>query len=273
MQDGWGEDKQEYTPASFSRPGEEPPKEEPRSETPPPPPQQDVPVMSSTPPGGRGAAGSTWREPEAAIEHGFDVDIGGNLSRAFSMFGKSIGVFILLGVLMVVFYGIIFGLSMAGWFGSLLGTLISVVVGPLVTAGVIIVIARAVMGNAPSINDFMKGTKYIMPVFLLNLVMGILTTIGFYLLVVPGIYLSVSWCLAAMLVIDRDLDFWTAMETSRRIVSRNWWSVFGALLVFGLVAMAGLIVFGIGYLVTAPVAMIAVIMLYEKIVGFKKADF
>ncbi len=45
-------------------------------------------------------------------------------------------------------------------------------------------------------------------------------------LIVPGIYLFVAWLFSLPLVADRGLEFWSAMELSRRTVTRVWFQVF-----------------------------------------------
>jgi hypothetical protein len=49
-------------------------------------------------------------------------------------------------------------------------------------------------------------------------------------LVVPGVYLFVAWLFCVPLVADRGLEFWSAMELSRRTVTRIWFQVFALFL-------------------------------------------
>ena len=42
------------------------------------------------------------------------------------------------------------------------------------------------------------------------------------LCILPGIYLGVAWIFTEALVIDKKLEFWPAMELSRKVVSRHW---------------------------------------------------
>ena len=46
-------------------------------------------------------------------------------------------------------------------------------------------------------------------------------------LLIPGIYLWVAFKFTLPLVIDKGLDFWTAMQISRKMISRHWWKFFG----------------------------------------------
>jgi hypothetical protein len=85
--------------------------------------------------------------------------------------------------------------------------------------------------------------------------------IGFILL----IYVSVSWIFTFALIIDQGLGAWTAMEVSRRVVSRNWFRVFFLGFLGGLIAMLGLIGFMIGVFFTIPIAIAALMYAYEDL--------
>ena len=68
-----------------------------------------------------------------------------------------------------------------------------------------------------------------------------------------------------MLVIDRKLEFWTAMEVSRRVISAQWWRVFALLILGALLALLGLIGLIIGVFVTLPICIGAVAYAYEAL--------
>jgi len=55
----------------------------------------------------------------------------------------------------------------------------------------------------------------------------LLVVTGLILFVVPGIYLIVAYVFSNMLIVDRKLTPWQALEGSRRVVTRNWWGVAG----------------------------------------------
>lgn len=50
----------------------------------------------------------------------------------------------------------------------------------------------------------------------------IVTSAGYLLLIIPGIYLQVIWCFALFLVVDKGLEPWAALEASRKAVAKNW---------------------------------------------------
>ena len=58
---------------------------------------------------------------------------------------------------------------------------------------------------------------------------------------IPAVYLSVCWKFTLPLIIDRQIDFWTAMGTSRRMVGRHWWLIFGLVVLISLLNIVGLL--------------------------------
>ena len=79
------------------------------------------------------------------------------------------------------------------------------------------------------------------------------------------LYLSISWAFTFMLVIDRGLSPWTAMEVSRRVVAKQWFRVFFVMLLGGILTMLGLIGLFIGILFTLPLMFGALIYAYEDL--------
>lgn len=101
--------------------------------------------------------------------------------------------------------------------------------------------------------------------FLTYLITALLGGVGFLFCVIPGIYLTVAWCFARVLVIDKKLDFWDAMECSRKVVTRHWFAVFALILVAALLMMSGFFALIIGLLITAPIRHAAMMYAYEDI--------
>ena len=119
-----------------------------------------------------------------------------------------------------------------------------------------------------SFSDIFLGFSIaFVPLMLTSLIAGILTGLGLLLCILPGIYLGVSWIFSLALVMDRKMDFWPAMELSRKVVSKHWWLMFGLALVIGLVAILGLLACFIGVLVSIAFAEAALMYAYEDIFG------
>jgi hypothetical protein len=83
--------------------------------------------------------------------------------------------------------------------------------------------------------------------------------------VIPMLYLSISWVFAQALVIDRGLGPWTALEVSRRVISRRWFSMLFLMICAGILAMLGLIGLVVCVLLTIPLAFGALLYAYEDL--------
>ena len=103
--------------------------------------------------------------------------------------------------------------------------------------------------------------------FLAGFVTSLLTWVGFFCLVLPGIYLWVAWMFTLPLVVDKQLDFWSAMELSRKVVTKHWFKFFGMTLLMLLVMFAGALAVWVGLFVAMPIIFLTVIYAYEDIFG------
>jgi uncharacterized membrane protein len=150
-----------------------------------------------------------------------------------------------------------------------LGPLASAAVSAPLFMGNFIVSAKLLQGQTPEFRDFFAGFQYFLPLLLLSLIAGLFIGIGTILLIIPGLYLAVAYMFASYLVVDRRLDFWPAMELSRRTVNPRWFGYFGFVLLVGLLNLAGAIALGLGLLVTIPLSFCAVTVAYADLFGFQ----
>lgn len=101
---------------------------------------------------------------------------------------------------------------------------------------------------------------------LAGILIYVMTIIGFLLLVLPGIYLSIAYVFTLPLIADKGLDVWDAMELSRKTVTKHWFKVFGLLFLLSLIFLAGAIAFGIGLIWAIPLMFITLYgLLYRSI--------
>ena len=150
---------------------------------------------------------------------------------------------------------------------SYLGAVASFVVSTPLLMGNFIVCAKLLQGQQTDFKDFFSGFQYFLPLLLLSLIAGLFIGIGTLLLIIPGIYLIVAYMFASYLVVDRGLDFWPAMELSRRTVNPRWSGYFAFALLVVLLNLAGAVALGVGLLVTIPLSFCAVTVLYAEIFG------
>jgi hypothetical protein len=125
---------------------------------------------------------------------------------------------------------------------------------------------KLIRGESGELADAFSGfSRALGPLILLGIVKGVLTGVGLLLCLLPGIYLAVAWTFSVVLTIDRRLPFWDAMELSRKVVSRHWFTILGLVLLNALVGISGLLACCIGVFVTAPLALVSLMYAYEDI--------
>lgn len=128
------------------------------------------------------------------------------------------------------------------------GILYLLLKGPLV-GGLQLYFLHKIRGRRATVETAFSGfSQRFLHLFLAGFVTTALTTLGFFCFILPGIYLMIAWTFTLALVIDKQLHFWTAMELSRKAVSRHWWKFFAFAIVLTLFKLAGLIAFGVGFL-------------------------
>lgn len=228
-------------------------------------------------------------DPEATLaglrERDYSIDIGNCISRGWELvkgnFWPSVGA-IALGYFCLV------AASAIPCVGGIIQMLVQ---GPLM-GGMYLFFLKQIRGEEASVGDIFSAFSIaFLQLFLVSLVSGILAglcmmpgvvalilnevarlniplpivIVAFAAGLVPAIYLTVAWIFSIPLVIDKRMEFWPAMELSRKVVSMHWMSVFLLLLVGGLLCMAGMLALCLGFLVAAPVAMAAIAYAYEDI--------
>ena len=219
-------------------------------------------AVSAPPPPPGGAPPPLSAETIAAsyLEKTTPVDIASCISRGWTLVRDNPGLTIGTTLLMMV---VSFGLSALPVVG-----LLAFFINPVLLGGLSYVFTRRIRGENPQVGDAFNGfTLAFLQLGLGGLVSMILIAIGLFLCVLPGIYLAVGYTFALPLIIDKKYDFWTAMEVSRRVVQRQWWTMFGLALVLFLLNVLGVLACLVGCIVTAPLTVAAIQYAYEDVFG------
>ena len=191
---------------------------------------------------------------------------GDYLKAGWELFRQNTAGFIGFSVVALI---IIFALNAKAGLGQVLGY----IVGPPLWAGFIIVAMKLLLQQPTEVNDFTNGFKFILPLVLYSVVSSIFITVGFVLLIVPGLYLLVGYLFTSWLILDRKLDFWQAMELSRKTVHKHWFEVFGFFLLLCVINFGGLLLLGLGTLVTVPWTLCTLTVAYKDIFGIRSSSF
>ncbi len=213
------------------------------------------------PPGAPPVLGTVDPEALAAeiLARDYTVEIGRCVGRGWQLIKGNF--WLLVGASFVA--GLIAGGGGLPWVGPLIGLILG---GPMM-GGLFALYLKRIRGQPATFGDAFVGFSVFLPLMLAQIVSGLLTGLGLLLCILPGIYLGVSWVFTLPLVMDKRLDFWPAMELSRKVVTRHWWQMFGLLILCGLVTLAGLLACCVGIIVTGAIAEAALMYAYEDIFG------
>jgi len=205
------------------------------------------------------------RRIEQKIQNGYSFELEKYLSEGWNLFRKELGPFVL--------YGLVAGLILTALsFVPILGQIASYLLTPALTAGLFIGARKLDQEGTLEFNDFFKGLDYIVQLFLVTFVTGILIAIGIAFLVLPGIWFSVAISLSIPLIIFAGLDFWESVTLSVKLVNKKWFHFFALLLILGILNIVGMLFLVVGLLVTFPVTYCILYALYKDIVGFSSGD-
>jgi uncharacterized membrane protein len=253
--------------------------------------------------------------PPNRLEGDYDLDIGGCISRGWTLLKNNFGLLFVGVLIYFLIEGAIAGLGSIPIVGPLFSIANLFVVGPLM-GGVFYMFIKAIRSQPGEIGDVFAGFRraflqlflgYLVPALLIGLCMiplAVVLAIDIVRLVatthgappdpkmiiqafetqlpliltvvliclVPVVYLQISWSFTLPLIIDKQMDFWSAMKTSWKMVGKHWWLVFGLFVVVGLLNIAGVLLCCIGVLITIPIGLGAMMYAYETIFSSAEAQ-
>ncbi|HET8581380.1 MAG TPA: hypothetical protein VFL98_02850 [Candidatus Paceibacterota bacterium] len=98
---------------------------------------------------------------------------------------------------------------------------------------------------------------------LTEIMLAIVVIIGFILLIVPGIILSLGLSFVQYLVMDRGIGYLDAMKESWRITKGHKWQLLGLFILLCLINILGFVCLIVGTLVTIPLTWFAMAHAYR----------
>jgi len=205
----------------------------------------------SAPPPSRDPA----RFAQEILGRDYVLDIGSCFSRGWALFGSDfwaiLGVSALITLTINAAHTVGLGLFLAG---------------PLM-GGLWLYLLKKKRGEKADVALAFSGFG---PTFLSLMLAGFVSTVlmflGFFCLIIPGIYVLVAWKFALPLVADKGLGFWAAMELSRKAVGKHWFKFFGFWIASFLINGLGFFLLcGIGLFITFPLTLAALVYAYEDV--------
>ncbi len=157
--------------------------------------------------------------------------------------------------------------NMTGGIGNVVLQSLTSILSILFTAGLFYMGIRRGAGDHINWQMIFQGFSSAGKIIVATILQTILIAIGFILLVLPGIYLTIGYAMTIPLIVDRGMSPWQAMEKSRKSVHKVWWKVAGLFIVIGLLYCVALIPLGIGLIWVWPMLIILFGVLYRHLFG------
>ncbi|MBN2357125.1 hypothetical protein JXO59_13490 [candidate division KSB1 bacterium] len=196
----------------------------------------------------------TTQQPQPAAQ----VNMGKWISEGWRMVEAEFGLFLLLGFVYSAVLAIA-GSTAIGYY---------IVAGPL-EVGFFYIIFERMRGKPVEIGGLGKGFEFFAPAVLASIVMSVFISIGFVLCIIPGLLAVAVYQFTMPFILDKKMDFWQAMEASRKLLSQYMFEMTIFILVKAVIAIIGLLFCCVGIFAAIPVVMAATAFAYKDLVGLE----
>lgn len=150
-------------------------------------------------------------------------------------------------------------ISIASWF-------VFLIVGGVIQSGFLSGVLDIANGQQVSVGSFFKP-RNVGQVVIAGLIVGVITTIGFFLCVIPGLLASIMFVFTVVALLDRNLPALDAVKTSFETSKANFGNAFLTWLVGIAIIFVGALLCGVGLLVAVPVAALFLVFCWRRITG------
>ncbi|OQX95503.1 hypothetical protein B6I21_05075 [candidate division KSB1 bacterium 4572_119] len=140
--------------------------------------------------------------------------------------------------------------------------------GPL-AVGIYYIIFNKMRGNPINIGDIGKGFNFFVAAVLADILITVFAGVGFLFLIIPGIVISALYMFAFPLILEKNMDFWEAMETSRKVVTKNIFEFSVFMLLLYIFMFIGFLLFLVGFIFALPIAFAAIAAAYRDVFGLE----
>ncbi len=141
----------------------------------------------------------------------------------------------------------------------------------VITAALVVPIA--LVGLAPLVAAFIPALESGQsPMAGLGVPLIALSVVSFLAVMVVGLLAGATWIFSIPLVADRGMQFWPAMELSRKLAWRQLGTVVLFILALGLINLGGMLVACVGLLVTGPLSALMAASFFDDVAGDLNPD-
>lgn len=188
----------------------------------------------------------------------YEIRLGDALKEAWGIFMKGPEVFI--GITFLYFAVVL----VVGKI-PVVGALVSFLAFSLLLPSYFAAAAASVGKDRVTFESLQNLTPLVPQILALSIVKSILLAAGFTLLFFPGLFLMVIFYFAELILILEKKQFVDSLKESYKLANQNLLGVFGLVCFTFFFTISGLLLVGIGILVTLPLSFLVVYCVYRRI--------
>ncbi len=213
---------------------------------------------------------------EATLDGRAELDFGEVISEAWRL-TKGIKRIIVGGLILI---GVVFAVLIGGMFGTgalnpestgaslILQLIITALVAPF-AAGLVLVCIRQSVGHPVEFSQLFMYYSSGLTIVVLNILISIMTSIGYLLLILPGLYLAIATILAIPLHVEKGLGIVESVTTSIKLINKKFLQVFLLFIAMFVGGMLGIITI-IGWIWLVPWSMMVIAIIYRQLAGVEE---
>lgn len=187
------------------------------------------------------------------------LNLGNWISKGWDIVIADIGLFLLVSFIYLVIIAIATSIAIPVIF----------LYGPL-TVGFYFIILEKMRGKPINIGDITKGFNFFLASFLSSILIGIFIGIGSIFCIIPGFVIAALYLFTPLFIVEKNLDFWEAMEASRKVVRDHIFEMTILVLLLLVFSLVGIIACGVGIIFTTPWILAITAVAYDDMVGIKR---
>jgi hypothetical protein len=120
--------------------------------------------------------------------------------------------------------------------------------------------------NYKALSIHLPTVRQFFMLVIIGVIVGLITAAGFILLIIPGIYFMTRLAFANISYVDRQGSVKASLNHSWHLVKgRVFWTVLLVVIVEIALIVIGTLLFGVGLLITYPIAMLLIAHLYRSL--------
>jgi uncharacterized membrane protein len=138
--------------------------------------------------------------------------------------------------------------------------------------GYVFVALKILRGEPYTFNNFFDGYRIFSESLELIIKSFVFIFLGLIFFIIPGIYLAVSYTFATYIMVDRGIRPSDSLWISRKIVEQQWFKFFGLMMLLLAINLVGIVLAGVGMLLTIPFTTCVIAVAYQKVIGLEKVE-